>query len=137
MWPHAGNAEIFHAYGTSKGRVVTVSDNLLKCCRTKFFWMVANVGEQPLLLLFAAFRGQFFGNLIGNETGTVMRHTVVDRAPGLLHGGEGDPKYGGKILVRSTLQRGKQQALLTGTEAELRRPVDEKGANPRADPGHR
>src|SRR5260221_3630602 len=64
MWPHAGNAEIFHAYGTSKGRVVTVSDNLLKCCRTKFFWMVANVGEQPLLLLFAAFRGQFFGNLI-------------------------------------------------------------------------
>ena len=60
--------------------------------------MVANVGEQPLLLLLAAFRGQFFGNLIWNEAGSVMRHTVVDRAPGLLHGGERDLKYGGKLL---------------------------------------
>src|SRR5260370_22952730 len=132
MWPHAGNAEIFHAYGTSKGRVVRFSDNLLKCCRTKFFWMVANVGEQPLLLLLAAFRGQFFGNLIGNEAGSVMRHTVVDRAPGLLHGGERDPKYGGKLLVCSTLQRGKQQPLLTGTEAQVGRLVDEKGTHTRA-----
>src|SRR5258706_6547773 len=78
----------------------------LKCYRTKLFRMLAQVDEQPLLLLLAAFRGQFFGNLIGNEAGTVMRHTVVDRAPGLLHGGERDPKYGGKLLVYSTFQRG-------------------------------
>ena len=70
-----------------KDFVLRFSDNLLERCRTKFFRMLSNIGEQPLLLFFAALRGQFLRKLIEDEAGTLSRHATVDRAPGLLHAG--------------------------------------------------
>ena len=92
--------------------------------------MIAKICEYALFLHLASFRNAFLDGGGWDEFGVKGGDAFVNRMPGLLNGGECDAQFVGEILISSAQERGQQQTLLAGREAEARRLVRKESARP-------